>query len=98
MEYQINTLACKSAAARAEWAWDGGYEQSATSDSLAQPLSTSASSEVHAAATAHTPVLPTFQQHSSESCAQHEQTADGRPMSESLIIHIGIAKNPNRNR
>jgi hypothetical protein len=98
MEYQIKTHACKSAATRVAWAWDGGYEHSATSDSLAQPLSTSASSEVHAAATAHTPALPTFQQHSSESCAQHEETADGRPMSESPIIHIGIANNPHRNR
>ena len=84
---------------------DGGYEHSATSDSLAQPLSTSASREVHAAATAHTPALPTFQQHSSESCAFASSTRETvwtavpcrnryESLSEWLITHIGIANCP----
>ncbi len=98
IEYQIEAHACKSAATRVAWAWDGGYEHSATSDSLAQPLSTSASREVHAAATAHTPALPTFQQHSSESCAQHGLETAGRPSHRRLatIPMIGIANDPYR--
>jgi hypothetical protein len=52
IEHQIKAHACKSAEIRASHGlrMDGGYEPSATSDSLAQPLSTSASREVHAAA------------------------------------------------